>query len=79
MAEENMDIKSTEVGSTDFLLFLILILLLLGNRNTFGKYFELFNQGTTRLNQILKALSATAEGLRGAFTAPQKVMKEINL
>lgn len=61
-------ISEMDVNSMDFLLFLILILLLIGNQNTFNSYFQLFDKEINRLNQILGAFKATAEGLKGAVS-----------
>jgi len=74
MAEEmgkNTDFNVTEmdVNSMDFLLFLILILLLIGNQNTFNSYFQLFDNEVNRLNQILGAFKTTTEGLKGAVSS----------
>ncbi len=78
MEEEEKNVESMGSGF-DFLLFLILILLLVGNRNAFSNYFELFNKEVTRVTNLIKTLSATADGLQGAFTAPQKAMEELGM
>jgi len=75
LAEETN--KSSEDG-TGFYLFLILILLTMGNSNTFTSYFQLFDKEVTRATNIFKIFSATAEGLKGAFETPQKVMEDLN-
>lgn len=86
--EENLDSKNTkksknsanlEVNGPDFLLFLILILLLMGNTGNFNPYFQLFNDQATKLTQIINALSATADGLKGAFETPQRIKNDLNL
>lgn len=68
MATDNANYTDTNVGSIEFLLFLILILLILGNQNTFNAYFQLFDQELNKLNQILGAFQSTANGLKGVFT-----------
>ncbi|NLM96387.1 MAG: hypothetical protein GX175_01995 [Halanaerobiaceae bacterium] len=68
MNDEMGKISEMDVNSMDFLLFLILILLLIGNQNTFNSYFQLFDKEINRLNQILGAFKATAEGLKGAVS-----------
>lgn len=77
----NKNINSTESQGLDFnfILFLGLIFLLLGNQNTFNQYFTIFNEETTKLNNTLKAMSVTAEALQNAFTIPQKVRKDMNI
>lgn len=65
---ENVSTSDLNVNSIDFLLFLILILLLLGNQNVFNSYFQVFEKEVNTLNQILSAFQATAEGLKGAFS-----------
>lgn len=67
MATDNANYTDTNVGSIEFLLFLILILLILGNQNTFNAYFHLFDQELNKLNQILGAFQSTANGLKGVF------------
>lgn len=65
-------------GNIDYILFLILILLLAGNQNTFDNYFQTFNNQVNQINQVLNIFSATAEGLSTAVQAPQKVMENSN-
>lgn len=64
-----LNVTDMDVNSMDFLLFLILILLLIGNQNTFNSYFQLFDNEVNRLNQILGAFKTTAEGLKGAVSS----------
>ncbi len=68
----------TGIGSFEFILFLILIMLFLGNSKTFEPHFELLNSQVNKVNQIINMLSATAEGLQGAFTAPRKAMEDLS-
>ena len=83
MAEEggknlnNQD--SSGYGDMSYILFLILILLFLGNSNTLGSYFNLFEKEMEKANKIFQALSATAEGLKGAVQTPQNVKQDLNL
>lgn len=60
--------KNKNVDSGSFLLFLILILLLMGNQETFNDYFELFEGKVTKLNNMLEAFQSTANGLQGVFS-----------
>ncbi|MFW6006710.1 MAG: hypothetical protein ACOC4G_09865 [Bacillota bacterium] len=60
----------------DYLLFLILILLLVGNQTTFNEYFNLFDQQTKKMKEVLDVFSATAEGFKSAVLAPQKMLNE---
>lgn len=73
MAVDSASYPESNIDSMDFLLFLILILLLLGNQNTFNAYFQLFDQELDKLNQILGAFQATANGLKGVFANNKKV------
>lgn len=57
-----------DVDNMEFLLFLILILLLLGNQDAFSSYFQVFDKEVNKLNQILGAFQTTAEGLKGVFS-----------
>jgi len=60
----------------EFILFLILILLLLGNQKSFGTHFEKLNKEINKVNQLLNAFSATAEGLKTTVEAPQKIFNQ---
>ncbi len=73
MAETPQEVKTSAVDSFEFLLFLILLLVLMGNRNTFNSHFEQLNREINNLNSILETLSVTSEGLKTAITAPQKL------
>ena len=70
--DENIN-NSNEIG-IEYLLFLILLLLLVGNHNVFSNYFELFNKQTSKMKNILETFSATAEGLKTAIITPQKML-----
>ena len=67
------NINSNEIG-IEYLLFLILLLLLVGNHNVFSNYFDLFDKQTTKMRNILETFSATAEGLKTAIITPQKML-----
>ncbi|MTI61409.1 MAG: hypothetical protein FH762_15770 [Firmicutes bacterium] len=66
------NIAGIEGDSFEFLLFLILILLIMGNSNTFNSYFEVLDGHVKEVNNILNLFSSTANGLKGAFTASQQ-------
>ena len=70
--DENIN-NSNEIG-IEYLLFLILLLLLVGNHNVFSNYFDLFDKQTTKMRNILETFSATAEGLKTAIITPQKML-----
>jgi hypothetical protein len=70
--------NSKQSDGLEFILFLVLILLFMGNNNTFSSYFTIFEDEIKYLNNIFKILTTTAEGLKGAFEAPKKVMKDLN-
>jgi len=72
VATDNVN-YTDNVSSLDFLLFLILILLILGNQNTFNAYFQLFDQELNKLNQVLGAFQSTANGLKGVFANNKKL------
>lgn len=61
-----------EGDNFEFLLFLILILLIMGNSNTFSSYFEVLDGHVKEVNNILNLFSSTASSLKGAFTASQQ-------
>lgn len=83
MAEEggknlnNQD--SSGYGDMSYILFLILILLFLGNSNTLGSYFNLFEKEMEKANKLFQVLSATADGLKSAVQTPQNVKQDLNL
>lgn len=65
-------------GSMDFLVFLILILLLMGNTNSFNTHFQLINKEVKKVTKLLEAVSATNDSLQDAVKAPQKVMQSFD-
>src|SRR5690554_4256010 len=69
MAEISGDLKTNNIDEFEFLLFLILIMLLMGNQNTFNPHFELLNKELNSLNTLLQALSASSNGLKTAVNA----------
>jgi hypothetical protein len=77
MAETSQEVNTNNVDTFEFLLFLILILVLMGNRNTFSSHFDLLNKEVNNINSILEALSVTSEGLQAAITAPQKLRNNL--
>jgi len=62
----------------NFLIFLILILLLMGNKNSFNTHFQLINNEVEKITKLLEAVSVTNDSLKNAVKAPQKVMQSIN-
>ncbi|MFW5971950.1 MAG: hypothetical protein ACOCRL_00555 [Bacillota bacterium] len=64
---DNVSSSDFDVNGLDFLLFLILILLFLGNQNTFNSYFQLFDTEVSKLNNVLGAFQDTANGLKSVF------------
>ena len=66
-------------GDMSYILFLILILLFLGNSNTFSAYFNIFEKEVDKASKIFEALTATAEGLKSAVQTPQEVMQDLGL
>ncbi|MFW5976854.1 MAG: hypothetical protein ACOCQS_02795, partial [Bacillota bacterium] len=72
--EGKIDNEIPEDAGMDYLLFLILLLLLVGNQNSFNKYFDLFDQQTGKMKEVLDAFAATAEGLKSAVLAPQEML-----
>jgi len=77
MAETSQEVNTNNVDTFEFLLFLILILVLMGNRNTFSSHFDLLNKEVNNINSILEAISVTSEGLQAAITAPQKLRNNL--
>lgn len=75
----NIEKPSSNVGGLDFLLFLILILLVTGNSNAFNTYFQVLDKQVKKVNQIINTFSVTAESLKAAFEAPQKMKNDLNL
>lgn len=72
---ESSSPKSQDVSGMDFLLFLILILLLLGNQNTFNSYFQIFDNEVNKLSNMLNAFQSTAEGLKQTFSTSYNFQK----
>ena len=60
--------SSQDVSGMDFLLFLILILLFLGNQSTFNSYFQVFDKEVNKLTEMLSAFKTTADGLKSTFS-----------
>ncbi len=77
MAETSQEISTSDVDAFEFLLFLILILVLMGNRNTFSSHFELLNKELNNINSIMEALSVTSESLQATINAPQKLKNKL--
>ncbi|HLV08579.1 MAG TPA: hypothetical protein VKY40_00030 [Halanaerobiales bacterium] len=77
MAEVSGDLKTNNISENisefEFLLFLILIMLLMGNQNTFSPHFELLNKELNSLNTLLQTLSASSNGLKSAVNAAASV------
>ena len=69
----NDSLANTQTGS-EYILFLILILLLIGNQDTFKGHFELLDKQTSELMELLDTFSATAEGLKSAIATPQEML-----
>jgi len=65
-------------GNLDFLVFLILILLLMGNTNSFNNHFQLINSEVEKITKLLEAVSVTNDNLQNAVKAPQKVMQSFD-
>ncbi len=75
----NGDTTEFESGDNlNFLIFLILILLLMGNKNTFNTHFQLINDEVEKITKLLEAVSVTNDSLKNAVKAPQRVMQSIN-
>lgn len=72
------EINDTSVQGPEFVLFLILILLIMGNQNRFDAHFELFESKVNKLNELLKALAATNQGLKGTMAASKTIQELIN-
>ena len=81
MVDENHEVtEDIETSSTDnksYFLFLVLILLFMGNSSTLNKYFSEFKEEMEYINKIFHTMDATAEGLKTAFETPQKVQEEL--
>ncbi len=71
MFEENED--------SSYMLFLILILLFMGNSSELISYYHKFENEMKDLEKMFKTLNATAEGLKVAFETPQKVIKDLEM
>lgn len=56
-----------EINSGGFLLFLIFILLILGNQNTFNNYFEQLDKEASKISDFLDSFTSTAQGLRSTL------------
>jgi len=69
--EENED--------SSYMLFLILILLFMGNSSELISYYHKFENEMKDLEKMFKTLNATAEGLKVAFETPQKVIKDLEM
>ena len=65
--------KESEIGQFEYFLFLILILLLIGNQKTLSPYLNMFGQQTKQIKQTLDAFSLTADELKDVFVASQKI------
>lgn len=71
MFEENED--------SSYMLFLILILLFMGNSSELISYYHKFENEMKDLEKMFKTLNATAEGLKVAFETPQKVINDLEM
>ena len=79
--EEGKNINQDSGGQLDmsYILFLILILLFLGNNNTLSSYFNVFEKEISKANKLFQALTATAEGLKSAVQTPQEMKQDLGL
>lgn len=68
----NQDSNKQDVNNFEFVLFLILILLIMSNNNTFNSYFQLLDQNISAITNIINLFSATSQNLQGVFQTPQK-------
>ncbi len=72
------NIQDGSENNISFILFLILILLLLGNTDSFTTHFQLIDGEVNKIKKLLEAVSVTNENLQNAVRAPQKVMQSLN-
>lgn len=75
--QENLETSSKDSGS--YFLFLVLILLFMGNGSTFSKYFAEFEDEMAYINRLFYVMDATAESLKAAFATPQKVVEKMSV
>ena len=75
--EEREDLNISSANSESYFLFLILILLFMGNSSTFSSYFKEFKYEMEYVNKLFNTLSATADGLQAAFETPQRVVEKM--
>lgn len=73
MTDMSNETNASNVKGHEFTLFLIFILLIMGNQNRLGSYFNSLESEVNKLNGILKAVTATSEGLKGAMAASQTI------
>ncbi|MGM0409877.1 MAG: hypothetical protein ACQEQF_03860 [Bacillota bacterium] len=71
MFEENED--------SSYMLFLILILLFMGNSSELNSYYHKFENEMNHVEKMFKTLNATADGLKVAFETPQKVINDLEM
>ena len=73
-SSDSTDSSSSNQG-LEYTLFLILILLLLGNQKSFNEQFRFLNEQTQEIKKFLNAFEATAEGLKTTIMTPQQIFE----
>jgi len=65
------NVTKQDVGGLDFMLFLIFVLLLMSNKNTFDSHFQLLDKEMSTISTFINLFSTTAQSLRSIVKSPQ--------
>jgi len=79
--QENVNTKKTDssINHNEYILFLIFILLLMGNQRPFDVYCDQLKNQVNNITNFFEAFSSAANGISETIEVSQKVMSNINI